>query len=71
MPLPAGDTIIASCSNEGVPGRVETKCRRAFPPDAAYTGCLALDVFSQGSTHSEQSRRHARDMHFLWPNRDA
>jgi hypothetical protein len=60
---PAGDTIIASCSNEAVPGRVETKCRRAFPPDAAYTERLVLDVFSQRSTCSDQNRRHARDVH--------
>jgi hypothetical protein len=69
MQPPAGDTILASCSNEAVPGRVETKCHRAFPPDTAYTEPVVLDVFSQRPTHSDQNRRHARDVRFLWPHR--
>jgi hypothetical protein len=66
---PGGDTILASCSNEAVPGRVETKCCRAFPTDTAYTERLVLGAFSQRSTHSNQNRRHVRDVHFLWTNR--
>jgi hypothetical protein len=31
--------------DEAAPGRVETKCHRAFPPDTACTEPVVLDVF--------------------------
>jgi hypothetical protein len=68
---PAGNTILVSCSNEAVPGHVETECRRSLPSDTACTERLVLGVFSQRSTHSDQNQRHAQDVHFLRPNRGA
>jgi hypothetical protein len=45
MLAPAGDAILASCSNETAPGRIETKRHRAFPLDTVVPNPLSLMCF--------------------------
>jgi hypothetical protein len=62
---PAGDTILASFSDEAAFRRVETKRHRASPRDTACIEPVIFTCFRKEQLIRVKNHYHARDVRFL------